>query len=63
MGESSMAEMGRTKTGVKVPKTWASEKRVCWLEDSDEVSLEAAILQGKRNSSIIESQCPENGRG
>ena len=46
----------------KVPKSWPSE--TMWEgTDSQDVGLEAAIIQRKRNSSLVESACAEDSTG
>lgn len=44
IGESSMREMGSTKTVVKAPKYDLSDEKRCLLKDNQKVGLKAAIL-------------------
>ena len=53
-GLSSVGKRGTTQREVKVPKYWLSVLKISPTEDSEEVGLEAATLEGKRNSSLTE---------
>ena len=60
---TSAAERETTLTAGQGPKVMAKWETMWEGTDSQDVGLEAAIIQRKRNSSLVESACAEDSTG